>query len=90
MSVHGHPESYGMKHHFKNKDKNKGVITVNSTTFLYLSCILAGFALIRVPLSGFLEPLEPLTFLIGVLAVILFSIILLYNGLMTLLGKRKI
>jgi len=63
---------------------------MNSTTFLYLSCIIAGFALIKITLSGFLEPLEPLSVLVGALTVLVFSCIIIFNGLMTLLGKRKL
>ncbi|MEH7275303.1 hypothetical protein [Neobacillus vireti] len=41
---------------------------LDRSPFLYLSCIIAGFALLRVPLTGFLAPLSPLVVLIGVLA----------------------
>ena len=63
---------------------------MNGTTFLYLACILAGFALIRLPLNDVLAPLDPLTVIVGVLAVLVFSCILIFNGIMALLGKRKI
>ncbi|MDL4842317.1 hypothetical protein [Aquibacillus rhizosphaerae] len=63
---------------------------MNGFSILYLGCILAGFALIKVPLQGMLAPLEPLAFLVGVLAILLFSCVLIFNGLVALLGMRKI
>lgn len=55
---------------------------------LMLASILAGFALIKVPLSGtFLAGLEPITDIIGIVAVLLFSLFLIFKGLMGLLGK---
>lgn len=55
---------------------------------LMLAGILAGFALIKVPLSGtFLSGLEPTTTLIGILAIVIFSLFLIFKGLMGLLGK---
>lgn len=55
---------------------------------LMLASILAGFALLKVPLAGtFLASLEPITTLIGVLAIVIFSLVLLFKGLMALLGK---
>jgi len=55
---------------------------------LMLASILAGFALIKVPLSGtFLAGLEPITDIIGIVAVLLFSLFLVFKGLMGLLGK---
>lgn len=55
----------------------------------YLSGILAGFALIRLPLAGFLAPLAPLLQVTGMVAVIIFSLVLIIQGLYTLAGKRK-
>jgi hypothetical protein len=55
---------------------------------LMLACILAGFALIRVPLGGtFLASLSPITSLIGILAIVVFSLFLIFKGVMALLGK---
>jgi len=56
--------------------------------FLYLACIIAGFALLRVPLEGFFAPLSPLVILIGVLAILLFSFVLIIQGILYLVGKR--
>jgi hypothetical protein len=53
-----------------------------------LAGILAGFALIKVPLAGtFLASLSPITTLIGILAIVVFSLFLIFKGLMALLGK---
>ncbi|MED1203476.1 hypothetical protein [Heyndrickxia acidicola] len=55
---------------------------------LMLAGILAGFALLKVPLAGtFLKSLEPITTVIGLLAIVLFSVVLIFNGVMALLGK---
>lgn len=55
---------------------------------LMVACILSGFALLKVPLAGtFLKSLEPITTVIGLLAIVIFSIILIFKGLMALLGK---
>jgi hypothetical protein len=55
---------------------------------LMLASILAGFALLRVPIAGtFLDSLEPLTTLIGILAIVIFSLFLIFKGVMALLGK---
>ena len=55
---------------------------------LMLASILAGFALLNVPLAGtFLASLAPITTLIGILAIVVFSLFLLFKGLMGLLGK---
>lgn len=55
---------------------------------LYLACILAGFALINLPLenTGLLS-FHPVIFLIGVLAVLFFSFVLIVKGIMALVGK---
>ena len=55
---------------------------------LMLASILAGFALLKVPLSGtFLSGLEPVTNVIGILAIVIFSLFLIFKGVMALLGK---
>ncbi|MED4968327.1 hypothetical protein [Parageobacillus toebii] len=51
--------------------------------FLFLACILAGFALINLPLAG----IQPITSLIGIVAVLVFSLILIFKGIMALAGK---
>ena len=55
---------------------------------LMLASILAGFALIKLPLAGtFLSSVEPLTDFIGILAILIFSLFLVYKGFMSLIGK---
>ncbi|WP_433743514.1 hypothetical protein [Falsibacillus pallidus] len=56
---------------------------------LMLAGILAGLALIKVPLAGtFLASIAPITTLIGILAIVIFSLFLIYKALMALLGKQ--
>ena len=55
---------------------------------LMLASIFAGFALVNVPLSGtFIAGLEPISNIIGILAIVIFSLALIYKGLMALFGK---
>ncbi|MYL35233.1 hypothetical protein GLW08_16025 [Pontibacillus yanchengensis] len=55
---------------------------------LMVACILAGFALINVSLADtFLASLEPVKNIIGILAILVFSLFLLYKGIMALVGK---
>lgn len=70
-----------------NKQTEKGVIDLDRRPLLFLSAILAGFALLRVPLTGFFAPLSPLVVLIGVLSILLFSLVLIFLGVRSLLGK---
>ncbi|KQL39231.1 MULTISPECIES: hypothetical protein [Bacillaceae] len=56
--------------------------------FLMLASIIAGFALIKMPLAGtFLSSVQPLTDLIGILAILIFSLFLIYKAFMNLIGK---
>jgi hypothetical protein len=61
---------------------------LDRSPFLYFLCVLAGFALLRVPLTGFFAPLSPLVLLIGVLAVLLFSLVLIIQGVLSLVKRR--
>lgn len=55
---------------------------------LMLAGILAGFALLKVPLAGtFLASITPITTLIGILAIVVFSLILIYKALMAILHR---
>ncbi|MBM7583555.1 hypothetical protein JOC86_000092 [Bacillus pakistanensis] len=55
---------------------------------LMLASILSGFALLKVPLEGsFLESLQPVTDVIGLLAILVFSLFLIFKGVMALVGK---
>ncbi|MCM3639309.1 hypothetical protein M3152_16535 [Sporosarcina luteola] len=61
---------------------------MDRSILLIIGCILAGFALLKAPLSStFLAGIEPITNIIGILAILLFSLLLLYKGLMSLVGK---
>ncbi|MFB3161021.1 hypothetical protein F4694_000236 [Bacillus niacini] len=61
---------------------------LDRSPFLYFLCILAGFALLRVELTGFFAPLSPLVLLIGVIAVLLFSLVLIIHGVLCLVKRR--
>ncbi len=55
---------------------------------LLLSGILSGFALLKLPLAGtFLESVAPVTDIIGILAILIFSLFLIFKGIMAILGK---
>ena len=55
---------------------------------LMLAGIIAGFVLVKAPLSSFfLASIEPITSTIGILAILVFSLYLIYKGLMAILGK---
>ncbi|MFU8689971.1 hypothetical protein ABER02_04170 [Rossellomorea marisflavi] len=52
---------------------------------LMLASILAGFALLKLPLSGtFLEGISPVTDIIGIITILLSSLFLIYKGLRAL------
>ncbi|ARK31950.1 hypothetical protein [Halalkalibacter krulwichiae] len=56
--------------------------------FLMIACIIAGFALLRVSLNGtFLAGIEPITTIIGLITVILFSFVLIFNGVLVLFKR---
>jgi hypothetical protein len=61
---------------------------LDRSPLLYFLCILAGFALLRVELTGFFAPLSPLVLLIGVIAVLLFSLVLIIHGVLCLVKRR--
>jgi hypothetical protein len=55
----------------------------------YLFAIIAGFALIRVPMNGtFLSSLEPAFDIIGLISVVLFSLVLVIVGFKYLLENK--
>lgn len=61
---------------------------MNNRTFLFLAAILSGFALIRVPLAdSFLESVSPVTNILGILTVLVFSLVLIYSGVKSLFNK---
>jgi hypothetical protein len=61
---------------------------MDNRVFLFLAAIFSGFALIRVPLAdSFLESVSPITDIIGILTVLVFSLLLIYKGVRGLSGK---
>jgi hypothetical protein len=55
---------------------------------LMLASILAGFALLKAPLAGtFLGSLTPVTNLIGILAIVIFSLFLIFKGVMAIMDR---
>ncbi|MBA2875429.1 hypothetical protein [Thermaerobacillus caldiproteolyticus] len=61
---------------------------MDNFVFLYLACILAGFALINLPLAGsLLAGIKPVTSLIGILTILVFSLVLIFKGIIALVGK---
>ncbi|NQD64778.1 hypothetical protein HP456_02405 [Bacillus haikouensis] len=62
---------------------------MNSPIWLFLFGILSGFALLKAPLTGFLAPIDPIVDVIGVLSVLLFSLVLIFKGVMHLIDSRK-
>lgn len=55
---------------------------------IFLACILAGFALIQLPGIAFVSGLLELFDIIGVLAIVVFSLALLFLGVKLLLSKK--
>ncbi|MFS0824030.1 hypothetical protein E1I69_08165 [Bacillus timonensis] len=56
--------------------------------FLFVACILAGFALIKVTAyDTVLGSLHSVFILVGVLTIIVFSFVLIFKGILALLGK---
>ncbi|WP_423801428.1 hypothetical protein [Neobacillus sp. SAB-20_R2A] len=53
---------------------------MNQTAILFLACILAGFALVKMPVIPFLASLASLFHVIGALAILIFALAILYLG----------
>jgi hypothetical protein len=53
----------------------------------YLGGVIGGFSLIYVPVSKLLPSLEPLLDAVGIIAVIVFSVAFIVNGVRSLLSK---
>ena len=51
---------------------------------LFLACILAGFALVHLPGISFLAGLASFFHIVGALAILVFSLVLLYLGIKAL------
>jgi hypothetical protein len=66
----------------------KGGMSMDKLALLFLACVLAGFALIKLPLAGTaLASIAPVTFYIGILSVLVFSLILIFKGILALIDK---
>jgi len=66
----------------------KGGDSMDRTILLFLASIIAGFALIRVPLAGTpFAGIEPITTFIGVLTVLVFSLVLIFRGILGLIDR---
>jgi hypothetical protein len=59
----------------------------HSVTFLFLAAILAGFALVNIPDIPLLAGLHTFFVIVGVLAIIVFSFVILYIALKALFHK---
>ncbi|MFT4412317.1 hypothetical protein ACLM5H_00520 [Fredinandcohnia humi] len=56
--------------------------------FLFVACIFAGFALLLVSAyDTFLTSLHSIFNLVGVVTIIIFSFVLIFKGILALLGK---
>jgi hypothetical protein len=62
---------------------------MGSSIWLFFLGILSGFALLRVPLTGFLAPINPIIDVIAVLAILLFAIVLIFKGIIHLIDSRR-
>ncbi len=61
---------------------------MNGLILLMLAAILSGYMLTKIPLEGtFLAVIAPITSTIGILAIVVFSLFLIFKGVMALLGK---
>lgn len=61
---------------------------MDNRVFLFFVTILSGFALIKLPLTdSFLESISPVTNILGILTVLVFSLVLIYKGVKNLFSK---
>lgn len=61
---------------------------LDKLSILFLACILAGFALIKVTeYDSILNSLHPVFNVVGVLTIIVFSFVLIFKGILALIGK---
>ncbi len=64
------------------------VIILDRLLLLYIASILSGFALAKIPLSGtMLEGIEPITTHIGVIAILIFSLLLIGKSFIALFSR---
>lgn len=61
---------------------------IDSLLFLYLACILAGFAIIKISTTAaILVSLKPILVIIAVIVILLFAFLIIWKGLKTLMKK---
>jgi hypothetical protein len=61
---------------------------VDSLIFLYLACILAGFAILKIATTAaILYSLKPILIIIAVIVILLFAFMIIYKGLKALMKK---
>jgi hypothetical protein len=73
---------------YNNWKAVRGGNKMDRPVLLFLAAILAGFALVKVPLSGTVfAAFTPFTNFIGILAILVFSLVLIYKASLALLRK---
>ncbi|AIE59814.1 hypothetical protein [Bacillus methanolicus] len=61
---------------------------MNGLVLLYFAAILSGFALLRLPEPSYLSGLSPFFDIVGVIAIIVFSFVILYMGVRELIRGK--
>ncbi|MBD8067409.1 hypothetical protein [Bacillus sp. PS06] len=54
---------------------------------LYLACILSGFALLQITLTGALAALTPIIHIIATVVIIIFASVIIYKGFVSLFKR---
>ena len=66
----------------------KEVALMMNSLISYLFAVLAGFGLLHAPISGsFLGSLTPVFDVIGLLSVVIFSLVLIYKGIVAFINE---
>ncbi|MFC4320521.1 hypothetical protein [Litchfieldia salsa] len=55
---------------------------------LFLACILSGFALLQITLTGALAGLTPILHIIATLVILVFALVIIYKGFVALIKKK--
>jgi hypothetical protein len=55
---------------------------------LFLACIVSGFALLRITLTGALAGLTPIIHIIATLVIVIFAGVIIYKGFVALFKKK--
>jgi hypothetical protein len=75
---------YRMLHIVLGKGK-EGVLM--ERIILFFASMLAGFALIKVPLTGTFAALDPIATIVGIITILVFALALIYHGVRTLINR---